>query len=70
MSKRHENEDDDSGRSEAFRCPDCEANTGTGRLCAPCRMERDARSGPFCEECECRTNHTTAQHVDAERVAR
>ncbi len=35
-------DDRDEARSEAFRCPECEANTGTGGLCAQCRMERDA----------------------------
>ncbi len=60
-------DDRDEARSEDFRCPECEANTGNGKPCMRCRMERDMRSGPYCERCESRTNHTTEQHVTAER---
>ncbi len=30
---------DDSRDEPSFRCPQCETNTGNGRLCAACREE-------------------------------
>jgi hypothetical protein len=38
-------DDYDDQRADAFRCPGCEANTGSGRLCGACRDEEDKRAG-------------------------
>lgn len=43
MSRRDWDRDDyDDARSEAFRCPGCEINNGTGRLCLAC-LDDEAR---------------------------
>lgn len=36
-------DDRDEARSEDFRCPECEGNTGNGKPCDRCRRERDDR---------------------------
>ncbi len=42
--RTHTREERDEARSEDFRCPECEANTGNGKSCADCRRARDERN--------------------------